>query len=605
MSVPDSLNLRADAPYTVLFDNTQAGALSTVSLEDLQVVVTGGVDLSSLRLRARIFDPLHPEEIAQAEAPLPGTGKLDKLELSADTLPRLDAGRRYGLALEIVQATGEAAGEAPAAETGINVRVGGAVKLNLYGKTDTASYLNNNGELVNLMLPKGGTLRQLRLPVKTPLDANAPLQATVILKDAETGEQQVVSGNAQAGSPDGLVRLEPSAELKPGVTYLTAVTISPALDANQTIQLNFLDQPVTQALPVLVPLARPDAPLSVSFSARQNGQLKKVRIPHAAQVETSGSPTGLTLALYRGGNLAEPIRQVHLDADLTPGKDPRGSSLTFDLNEAVDLKENDVYSLSLTPDHGAVAVRGSATANESTWDMGLPFRIDNYDPYGGIYRGDLNFEMYWDDNAEKRQRFINILDQADDIFMSSNRQWGTTTRLPMRHPLTTEFYRRLLGCPTEQDVEWCYRVAEPGMFQGDLGFDLIKVVSSYPNLGPVKINDQFAEEAFTVYDHSKVMIFQKRADYDSARAQAILNAVDLDNVVRVTPKKAGAWKDLLLSAQTWATQRAGGTWAALFPPAGRAEPLPGGGAGGLVPVLAGAGRADVPAGAAGAARSGG
>jgi hypothetical protein len=55
--------------------------------------------------------------------------------------------------------------------------------------------------------------------------------------------------------------------------------------------------------------------------------------------------------------------------------------------------------------------------------------------------------MYWDDNPISYQRFLNTLNQADYIFISSNRQWGTTTRLPERYPLTTAYYRELLGCP--------------------------------------------------------------------------------------------------------------------------------------------------------------
>ena len=52
-------------------------------------------------------------------------------------------------------------------------------------------------------------------------------------------------------------------------------------------------------------------------------------------------------------------------------------------------------------------------ANESSWDDGLPLRMDGYDPYGGIYQGGLNFEMYWDDNEDKYERFVTTLDQAD------------------------------------------------------------------------------------------------------------------------------------------------------------------------------------------------
>ncbi len=71
------------------------------------------------------------------------------------------------------------------------------------------------------------------------------------------------------------------------------------------------------------------------------------------------------------------------------------------------------------------------------------------------------------------------------------------------------------------------------------------------------------------------MIFEKRADYDPAKVQALLGAVDLDKVVRVTPKKAGAWKDLQLTPTQWAAQQAGGTFAALFPPEGLLNRYPG------------------------------
>ena len=117
--------------------------------------------------------------------------------------------------------------------------------------------------------------------------------------------------------------------------------------------------------------------------------------------------------------------------------------------------------------------------------------------------------MYWDDNAEKLERFVSNLNQADVIFISSNRQWGTTVRVPERYPLTSEYYRQLLGCPVEKEITWCYSVAQPGMFQGNLGYRLEAVFQSDPNLGSMRFNTQFAEEAFTVYDHPKVLIFKK------------------------------------------------------------------------------------------------
>ena len=49
--------------------------------------------------------------------------------------------------------------------------------------------------------------------------------------------------------------------------------------------------------------------------------------------------------------------------------------------------------------------------------------------------------------------------------------------------------------------------------EGDLGFDLVATFESYPNLGPLSFPDQSAQESFTVYDHPKVLLFVKTADY--------------------------------------------------------------------------------------------
>ncbi|MEN6482781.1 MAG: glycosyltransferase family 39 protein, partial [Anaerolineaceae bacterium] len=99
-------------------------------------------------------------------------------------------------------------------------------------------------------------------------------------------------------------------------------------------------------------------------------------------------------------------------------------------------KNNDLYKVQITPPlmlekgtpyslkielegQGAVVINGSAVVNESTWDDGLPLRMDGYDPFGGIYQRDLSFEMYWDDNADKLDRFESLLNQADYLFISS------------------------------------------------------------------------------------------------------------------------------------------------------------------------------------------
>ena len=218
---------------------------------------------------------------------------------------------------------------------------------------------------------------------------------------------------------------------------------------------------------------------------------------------------------------------------------------------------------------GVVTLIGAAPINESDFDDGLPLRYENYDGFGGLYQGGLNLQIYWDDDVDKLTRFVSTLSQGDYIFISSNRQWATTTRVPERYPLTTAYYRDLIGCPADKDVIWCYNVAKPGMFQGQLGYKLVQVFESFPTLdipGVIhwQANDQFAEEAFTVYDHPKVLIFQKQPDFSAARVQSILGAVDLSNVVRLTPKQANSYRSLMLPTDKLAQQQEGGTWSQLF-----------------------------------------
>ncbi len=311
---------------------------------------------------------------------------------------------------------------------------------------------------------------------------------------------------------------------------------------------------------------RSDQPYHSRFDAKADGQLNEIYLAYVR--DQAGIPATKTLQLtLAGANDSNILSSTSISADFIPTDDPRGEGYLISLPQSVEIKKGLSYALDLkivdTP--AELVVSGSAPANESSWDDGLPVRIDGYDGYGGIYKPELNFEMYWDDNADKLTRFTSTLNQSDYIFISSNRQWATTTRVPERYPLTIVFYRNLIGCPAGKDIIWCYNVAKPGMFKGDLGFELVKVFESFPSLGSLVINDQFAEEAFTVYDHPKVLIFRKTASYDPQQAADILGAVDLTHVIHVTPRQAGSQPaDLMLPSERWQEQQQGGTWSQLF-----------------------------------------
>ncbi|MDD5466407.1 MAG: DUF2298 domain-containing protein [Anaerolineales bacterium] len=309
-----------------------------------------------------------------------------------------------------------------------------------------------------------------------------------------------------------------------------------------------------------------EQPFIMFFNALESGSLAEIHLPHVIDVAGNPGQKSLEVALAQEG-LEELIEGKVLEADFLARNDARGDEYTIPIDPPVSIEEGRQYRLtmSLIAGNGEIGLKGAAPANESSWDDGLPLRMDGFDGYGGIYQSGLNFEMYWDDNTEKLGRFITTLNQADYIFISSNRQWGTTTRVPERYPLTGAYYRHLLGCPPEEDLIWCYNVAQVGSFQGDMGFDLVQVFTSYPSIGVFEINDQFAEEAFTVYDHPKVFIFQKRPDYNPYEVSAILSSVDLTQVIHVTPRQAGSYPaNLLFPTDRWAGQQAGGTWSELF-----------------------------------------
>ncbi len=156
---------------------------------------------------------------------------------------------------------------------------------------------------------------------------------------------------------------------------------------------------------------------------------------------------------------------------------------------------------------------GTRIAGE-TWDDGLPFPAPNYD--SGAYAGPA-LELWGPDNADKIETILGNFRACDAIMVTSNRVYGTVTRIPTVYPMTTAYYRAL--------------------FDGRLGFERVADFTSYPSLGPLHIPDDRSEEAFTVYDHPRVLLFRKTALYSEARARSILRAA-----IPTTPPTIWEWE---------------------------------------------------------------
>ena len=294
-------------------------------------------------------------------------------------------------------------------------------------------------------------------------------------------------------------------------------------------------------------------------------------------------PDTLTMTLSGLGPLSLTPVQAHIalsnpdggqildeqDITLAVGTDKGGIGTEQAVNLATPLSStaDKPINLQISVASGSASLLGSAVANESSWDDGLPLRMQGYDGFGGIYQGDLNFEMYWDADASKVDRFLNNLDHSEFLFITSSRQWGSLPRIPERFPLVVAYYRALIGCPEGEDIEICFIKAQVDNTQSLYGFKLVQVFENSPRIGPWKINDQASEEAFTVYDHPKVFIFQKTTDYDPQKWADLFAQVDLTQVQHLTPKQAtgsGNLPNLMLPADRLTQQQAGGTWSDIF-----------------------------------------
>lgn len=189
------------------------------------------------------------------------------------------------------------------------------------------------------------------------------------------------------------------------------------------------------------------------------------------------------------------------------------TSLTYLIKVKVNLKNNKIYILTIVillvyplsfisiylKDHTRVTASkwiyqnisiGSRLATEH-WDDALPLSIgeSNY----GFYQM-KEIPVADPDNEEKISKINNIINGSDYIIFSSNRFYIPIPQNSELFPLTTEYYESI--------------------FNNKMGFTKVAEFNSYPCFPPIGkplfcINDTNSEEAFTVYDHPKVLIYKK------------------------------------------------------------------------------------------------
>jgi len=133
---------------------------------------------------------------------------------------------------------------------------------------------------------------------------------------------------------------------------------------------------------------------------------------------------------------------------------------------------------------------GSTIATEY-WDDALPLSIgsslSSFYNYQSLHVADI-------ENETKMEVIYSQLKNTDYIILSSNRFYLTIPKNSDIFPMTSKYYQSL--------------------FDGSLGFQKVAEFNSYPCFPPIGkswfcFDDTNSEEAFTVYDHPKVLIFRK------------------------------------------------------------------------------------------------
>ena len=98
-----------------------------------------------------------------------------------------------------------------------------------------------------------------------------------------------------------------------------------------------------------------------------------------------------------------------------------------------------------------------------------------------------------DKQAGLQNQLPKLLSQADYFIIQSRRIFANHQRLPEQFPKTGKFYDLL--------------------FSGQLGFTKIKEFCSFPTLrvskSRLEINDEIAEETWSVFDHPVIRIYEK------------------------------------------------------------------------------------------------
>jgi len=343
---------------------------------------------------------------------------------------------------------------------------------------------------------------------------------------------------------------------------------------------------------------------SYTFKPDASGIVTTIYAPHLGDPQDEPDLEVISFTITEPDGTV--LTTARLEQNLTRDNSIVGDSYEIPLDAPLTVVEGEEYVFNVSVPLGEEIISGGSILTwEGAWDdpfpintCELPFGVTladspppglvmdardcrRMDPGWGLVSG-YQQDMVYEDEEFKRVNVLRTLDNSDYIVISSNRFYDTLSRNPARWPWTNFYYDQL--------------------FAGELGYNLAAVFQETYEWGPLRVSDQHlpfydspewlnefeAEEAFHVYDHPVVMIFQKRADYDRQAVADLLFSVpvvrvsgfnqnclpDLDwgycdttiaNISTISSDEIDrAPTDYQFTAELRETQAAGGTWSERF-----------------------------------------
>ncbi len=145
-------------------------------------------------------------------------------------------------------------------------------------------------------------------------------------------------------------------------------------------------------------------PYPASFTAFRSGRISGVTLGHA--LDSSGAPATIIVSLFSASAPDALLARASASVDFNSAKDPRGPQVNFAFDTAVPVLKGQPYILQIETLGRDLKLSGSSIANETDYDFGLPFRVDGYDGFGGMYRGDLVLQPDLKLHARRRRHPI-------------------------------------------------------------------------------------------------------------------------------------------------------------------------------------------------------